>query len=327
MAHRLAKKKATLCCPPTFGAVMNHHTHASGHHHAHHGASTLPDCWTFFDGKWREGNTPVAGPMTHALWCGSSVFDGGRIYDGIAPDLLAHCARVNRSAKALNLAPMMDAEEIMALALEGAKNFSSDQALYVRPMYYAEGGGFMGVPPDASTTRFIMVLFHAAMPEADAGMSVCVSSFRRPTLETMPTNAKAGCLYPNNGRAILEAQQRGFQNALVLDMLGNVAELATSNIFIAKDGVVRTPAPNDTFLNGITRQRIIALLRDDGVAVEEVKLTVEDFHEADEIFSTGNYSKVMPITRFEDRELQPGPAAGKARALYTAFAHDGSHAL
>lgn len=303
---------------------MNHHTHASHHHH---GASQLPDCWTFFDGRWQEGNTPVAGPMTHAFWCGSTVFDGGRIYDGIAPDLLAHCQRVNRSAEALNLAPTMEAEEIMALALEGAKNFSADQALYVRPMYYAEGGGFMGVPPNAETTRFIMTLFHADMPDPAAGMSIGVSSFRRPTLETMPTNAKAGCLYPNNGRAILEAQQRGFQNALVLDMLGNVAELATSNVFLVKDGVVRTPAPNDTFLNGITRQRIIGLLQDDGITVEEVKLTVSDFHQADEIFSTGNYSKVMPITHFEGRDIAPGPLAAKARALYTAFANDGSHAL
>jgi branched-chain amino acid aminotransferase len=215
----------------------------------------------------------------------------------------------------------------MALALEGAKNFSADQALYVRPMYYADGGGFMGVPPDASHDA----LHHGAVPRRDAG-SGCRHVGLRVELPSSDARNHAdqrqgGLSLPDNGRAILEAQQRGFQNALVLDMLGNVAELATSNIFIAKDGVVRTPAPNDTFLNGITRQRIIALLRDDGVAVEEVKLTVQDFHEADEIFSTGNYSKVMPITRFEDRELQPGPAAGKARALYTAFAHDGSHAL
>ena len=306
---------------------MNHHSSAENHGHGHANMPGLPDCWTFFDGRWQQGNTPVAGPMTHAFWCGSSVFDGGRIYDGIAPDLLAHCQRVNRSAEAMNLAPTLEAEEILALALEGAKNFSQDQALYVRPMYYSDGGGFMGVPPDADTTRFIMTLFHVDMPDPEAGMSIGLSSFRRPTLETMPTNAKAGCLYPNNGRAILEAQKRGFQNALVLDMLGNVAELATSNVFLAKDGVVRTPAPNDTFLNGITRQRVIGLLRDDGVTVEETMLTVEDFHKADEIFSTGNYSKVMPITHFEGRDVPVGPLATRARALYTAFANDGSHAV
>jgi branched-chain amino acid aminotransferase len=304
---------------------MNHQAHSSAQ--GAPAAKALPDCWTFFEGRWQEGNTPVAGPMTHALWCGSSVFDGARIYDGIAPDMLAHCTRVNHSAKALGLQPTMEPEEIMALALAGAKNFSADQALYVRPMYFAEAGGYLGVPPDSASTKFVMTLFHAPMPEVAKGVSLGLSSFRRPTLETMPTNAKAGCLYPNNGRAILEVQKRGFENALVLDMLGNVAETATSNVFMVKDGVVMTPAPNDTFLNGITRQRVIALLRADGIEVQEVKLTVQDFMNADEVFSSGNYSKVMPITRFEDRALELGPLTMKARDLYIAFANDGSHAI
>ena len=121
------------------------------------------------------------------------------------------------------------------------------------------------------------------------GFSICVSPYRRPTVETMPTDAKAGCLYPNNGRAIMEARARGFDNALVRDMLGNVAETGTSNIFMVKDGVVKTPAPNRSFLNGITRQRVIGLLREAAVEVQETVLTVEDFLDADEIFSSGNY--------------------------------------
>lgn len=280
--------------------------------------------WTFFDGEWHEGNKPIAGPMTHAMWCGSSVFDGGRIFDGVAPDLRAHCERVNASAAALNLKPTMTAEEILGLSLEGARKFAADQALYVRPMYFAESGGFMSVPPDPDSTRFVLTLFHVDMPPATRTMRVGVSRFRRPTLETMPTNAKAGCLYPNNGRAILDVNAKGYDNAMVLDMLGNVAELATSNIFMAKDGVVRTPAPNGTFLNGITRQRVIGLLRDEGVAVEETTLTVGDFLDADEIFTTGNYSKVVHVTHFEGRDYAPGPLAQKARDAYMAFAHDPS---
>jgi len=105
------------------------------------------------------------------------------------------------------------------------------------------------------------------------------------------------------------------------DMLGNIAELGTANIFMARDGVVFTPAPNGTFLNGITRQRMIKLLRDDGVAVVETTMSYADFQNADEIFSSGNYSKVSPVTRIDDRELQPGPFYRKARELYWAFAH------
>lgn len=305
---------------------MNHHDQHHAQAHSHGDGAILPACWTYFDGQWQEGNTPILGPMSHAMWCGSSIFDGGRIFEGVAPDLLPHCERANHSAKALNLAPTMAAEEIHALALAGAKKFAPDQALYVRPMYFAQAGGFMSVPPDPASTQFCMVLFHVDMPPMNGEMRIGVSSFRRPTLETMPTNAKAGCLYPNNGRAILEAQKNGYTNALVLDMLGNVAELATANVFMVRDGVAQTPAPNGTFLNGITRQRVIGLLRGAGVEVEERTLTVRDFHKADEMFTTGNYSKVAPITHFEGRDLEVGPVTLKARKLYWEFAHSGEHA-
>ena len=100
----------------------------------------------------------------------------------------------------------------------------------------------------------------------------------------MPIEAKAGCLYPNNARALLEARSRGFDNCLLSDMLGNVAELATANVFMAKDGVVMTPMANGSFLNGVTRQRVLQLLRYDGKDVREATLSFSDFDEADEIF-------------------------------------------
>ena len=145
--------------------------------------------------------------------------------------------------------------------------------------------------------------------------------FRRPSQETMPVDAKAGCLYPNNARALFEAQARGWDNAVVCDMLGNVAELTTANLFMAKDGVVYTPAANGTFLAGITRQRVIGLLRANGVAVVETTLKYGDFLAADEIFSSGNYSKVVPITKIEERTLEFGPIYKKARECYWKFAH------
>ena len=107
------------------------------------------------------------------------------------------------------------------------------------------------------------------------------------------------------------------------DMLGNVAELGTANIFMAKDGVVFTPAANGTFLSGITRARVIALLREAGVTVVEAVLRYSDFQSADEIFSTGNFTKVSPVTRIDDRDLQPGPFYRRARELYWEFAHAG----
>ena len=100
-----------------------------------------------------------------------------------------------------------------------------------------------------------------------------------------------------------------------------MAELATANVFIAKDGVVYTPIANGTFLNGITRQRVIGLLRAAGVEVREAVLRYPDFEQADEIWSCGNYAKVAPVTRIDARALAPGPLYRKARELYWQFAH------
>jgi branched-chain amino acid aminotransferase len=281
--------------------------------------------WTFVDGDWHEGNVAVVGPRSHIMWLGSSVFDGARWFEGVAPDLDLHCQRVNVSAIALGLKPTKTPEEIVSLTWEGLKKFDGKTAVYIRPMYWAEHGGYMGVPADPESTRFCLCLYEAPMLEP-TGFSISVSPFRRPTIETMPTNAKAGCLYPNNGRAILEAKMRGFDNALVLDMLGNVAETGSSNIFMVKDGHVQTPAPNGTFLSGITRSRTLTLLAEAGYKVSERTLSVRDFMEADEIFSTGNHSKVVPVVRIENRDLQPGPVAKKARELYWEWAHSGPSA-
>lgn len=276
--------------------------------------------WTWFDGEWHEGNPPIMGPRSHATWQGSSVFDGARYFDGLAPDLDLHAARVNRSALALGLKPTQSAEEIISKAREGIKKFSGETALYIKPMYWAEADGVSTIIADEESTQFCLCLFEAPMGLPEGGLSVTLGAFRRPSIETAPTDAKAGCLYPNNARTLRAAKAAGFDNALVLDMLGNVAETATSNIFLAKDGIVKTPVPNGTFLNGITRQRVIGLLRQGGVTVEEVSLRYSDFEQADEIFSSGNYSKVVPVGRIDGRQLQPGPFYRKARELYMDFA-------
>ena len=187
----------------------------------------------------------------------------------------------------------------------------------LRKVPFGAGGGVLF---DAETTNWCMCIYVAPMPKP-TGTAITLSPFRRPTAESAPVHAKAACLYPNNSRALAEAASRGFQNALMLDMLGNVAEFGNSNVFMAKDGVVFTPVPNGTFLNGITRQRVITLLRGDGVTVVEKTLRYADFLAADEIFSTGNFAKVAPVIRIDARELKPGPLYSIARKLYWDFAH------
>jgi branched-chain amino acid aminotransferase len=279
---------------------------------------------TFFESEWHDGNIPIMGPRTHAAWLCSVVFDGARAFEGVTPDLDLHCARVNDSARKLFLKPTVSTETWIGLAKEGIKKFNGATALYIRPMYWAEQEGPWVQAHVPESTRWCLSIYEAPM-RPPRGFSTTVSPYRRPTLESMPVDAKAGCLYPNNARALFEAQSRGFDNAIVCDMLGNVAELATSNIFMAKDGVVFTPAPNGTFLAGITRSRVMGLLRESGVTVIEKTLTYHDFETADEIFSSGNYSKVVPLTRIGDRLLEFGPLYKRARELYWEFAH--SHAV
>ncbi|WP_176085638.1 branched-chain amino acid aminotransferase [Martelella sp. HB161492] len=275
--------------------------------------------WTYWRGEWRKGDVRILGAASHATWLGSLVFDGARLFNGVTPDLDRHSARINASAEALGLIPTLSASDIEALTREGLKKFAPGTDVYIRPMYWAEESDVGTVPPLASSTDFALCLEEMPMVEP-TGFSITTTSFMRPTLSVMPVNAKAACLYANNARMMREAKARGFQNALVTDFAGNVAELATSNVFMVKGGDVFTPVANGTFLNGITRQRVAGLLSDAGIAVHEISLTVDDFRQADEIFSTGNISKVVPVSGFDDRRFEYGPISKKARQLYMDWA-------
>jgi branched-chain amino acid aminotransferase len=281
----------------------------------------LSRTWTFFENEWREGNTPIMGSRTQAAYLASMVFDGGRAFEGVTPDLDLHFARVNRSAEKMLLKPMTSLDTWLGLAAEGLKRFDSDAELYIRPMYWAEGSIGGGVRFDPDTTRWCLCIYEAPLP-APKGIAITLSPYRRPTAETAPVEAKAGGLYANCSRAMIEANRLGFDNCLMRDMLGHIAELANANIFMVKNGIAHTPAVNGVFLDGITRRRVIGLLRGAGVSVVETALTYADFLEADEIFSTGNFTKVSPVTRIDDRTLPIGPIYCKAREAYWRFAHE-----
>lgn len=276
--------------------------------------------WTYFEGNWRQGNTPIMGPRTHAAWLSSMVFDGARAFDGVTPDLDLHFARVNRSAGNFSLIPKLSVESWMDLAEEGLKRFDPNAELYIRPMYWAENGPPGGIRHDPETTRLCLCIYEAPIPQP-SGMAITLSPFRKPTPDCAPVDSKAGCLYPINTRALMEARGRGFDNCLLRDAVGNIAELGTANIFLVKDGVVFTPIANGTFLNGITRQRVVALLRSAGRQVIENCLIYSDFERADEIFSTSNFSKVSPVTSIDNRSLPVGPVYRLARELYWDYAH------
>ncbi|MEM7075182.1 MAG: branched-chain amino acid aminotransferase [Pseudomonadota bacterium] len=276
---------------------------------------------TYFGGTWHEGDIAVMKAGDHGMWLGSSVFDGARYAHGVTPDLDRHCARVNASAKALMVTPTIGVQEMVEIVHAGLTAYSREAAVYIRPMYWAiEGGNLAIVPKENGETGFAICL--EEIPMADPGHTATLTRtrFRRPVLENAVVNAKAGCLYPNNARMLAEAVSKGFSNAIVADSHGNVAETATANIFAVRDGEVFTPMPNGTFLAGITRARHIENLRADGIVVHEAIMSFEDFHDADEVFMSGNMMKVTPVTAFDDTNYQIGPVTKRVRDMYWEWA-------
>jgi branched-chain amino acid aminotransferase len=282
---------------------------------------------TYFEGQWHDGDAAIIRAADHGAWLGSSVFDGARYFEGVAPDLEAHCARVNRSAEALMITPTMETSAMVEAAREGLAMYAPDATVYIRPMYWALDGGDLGVDPKPGATGFCLCLEEIPMAPANKATTLTTTQFRRPVMEDAVVNAKAGCLYPNNARMLIEARNKGYGNALVADALGNVAETATANIFMVRDGEVFTPVPNGTFLAGITRARHMKNLRDNGVTVHEQVLSFDDFRAADEVFMSGNMMKVTPVTEFDGTHYQHGPLTKQVREMYWDWALSGGAAL
>ena len=271
---------------------------------------------TYFNGGWSEGNTPLFGAMDHSVWLGSSVFDGARSIRGHMPDLRLHLQRVITSSERLGLVCPLSVDEMEKLVREGVAKFPPDAELYVRPLVFGTDGLLIPVPEKSA---FALTLFDAPMP-AFTGFSACLSQLRRPDPTMAPTDAKASSLYANTSKALREARDRGYDNAVVCDSAGNVAEFASANLFlVTPDGTVVTPVANGTFLSGITRARVIALLAKEGIKVEERTVRPEELDTAVEIFNTGNYGKVTPCVRYEGRTLPIGPIATLARERYMAY--------
>ncbi|QBX99613.1 branched-chain amino acid aminotransferase [Rhodophyticola sp. CCM32] len=276
---------------------------------------------TYFDGAWHDGDVSIMRAADHGAWLGTTVFDGARHVDGMAPDLMAHCARVNRSAAALMLKPTHSTQEIFDIAWEGLKRYPKGTPIYIRPMYWGINGGHMGIVPKDDATGFAICLEEIPMAKPEATSRLTTTQFHRPVLSDNVTNAKAGCLYPNNARMLAEANTKGYDNVLVADAMGNVAETATANIFMIRDGVVFTPIANGTFLSGITRARHISNLWADGYEIREEVLSFQQFREADEVFMSGNLNKVTPVTEFDGTDYQVGPVTRKALELYWDWAN------
>ncbi len=253
---------------------------------------------------WREAKVHV---LTHALHYASSVFEGERAYGGRIFKGHEHSLRLLGSAAAMDIPSPYTAEEIDA-AKEAALKASGLADAYVRAFMWRGSGPDMGVSAARNPTRMAVAVWGWGAYYGDAkmkGAKLDISKWKRPSPETIPCQAKAAGLYMICTMSKHAAEAKGCSDALMMDYRGYVAEATGANVFFVKEGVVHTPLP-DCFLNGLTRQTVIELLKARGVEVVERHIMPEEMESFEQCWLTGTAAEVTPVGQIGDYTFEVG---------------------
>jgi branched-chain amino acid aminotransferase len=261
----------------------------------------------WYDGKlvpWGDANVHV---LTHGLHYGSCVFEGERAYGGTIFKSTAHSERLKRSGNILDFEiPWSVAEIDAAKQLVLEKNGQTDA--YVRPVAW-RGSEMMGVSAQNNTIHLAIACWswpsYFDPAERLKGIRLALADYRRPDPRTAPALAKAAGLYMICTISKHEAEAAGYQDALMLDWRGQIAEATGANIFLAIDGALHTPTP-DCFLDGITRRTVIDLAKARGITVVERAIMPEELAKAQEVFLTGTAAEITPVGEIGDYRFTPG---------------------
>jgi len=267
------------------------------------------DGFIWLNGKfveWRDANIHV---LNHGLHYASCVFEGLRIYDGRIFKLDQHIERLFNSAKILDLDIPYDYDEVVDLTKEIIlkQNVSNG---YVRPVVW-RGSEMMAISAKKGSTNLAIAAWewpsYFSPDKLLKGIKLNVSKWLRPSPESAPTDSKAAGLYMICSLSKHEAEKLGFDDALMLDYRGYVAEATGANIFFVKENELFTPIP-DCFLNGITRQTVIEIAQENKIKVHEKHFELDFLKTCDEVFLTGTAVEITPVSRindfnFEDRKL------------------------
>jgi branched-chain amino acid aminotransferase len=274
------------------------------------------DGWIWMDGAfvpWREAKVHI---LTHALHYASSVFEGERAYGGKIFKSREHSERLHYSAGALGFEIPWSVAEIDRVKLEVmAKNGLSDA--YVRPVAW-RGSEQMGVSAQNNTIHLAIAAWDWGAYYGDAkmkGAKLDVAQWKRPSPETIPCFAKAAGLYMICTLSKHAAEAKGCSDALMMDYRGYVAEATGANVFFVKNGEIHTPKP-DCFLNGLTRQTVIGLLKEKGVAVHERHIEPAEMEGFEQAFLTGTAAEVTPVAEIGPYRFEVGQLA---RDMVTAY--------
>ncbi len=266
--------------------------------------------------KWADAKVHV---INHALHYASSVFEGNRAYNGKIFKLEEHTDRLFNSAEILDMEIPFTKEEINqacidTLAKQGLKN------AYMRPLVW-RGSEQMGI--NAQNTKINVAIAawdwpsYFSIEEKLKGITLTAAPYQRPAPETAPFRAKAAGLYMICTLSKHHAEAKGFNDALMLDYKGNVAESTGSNIFFVKDGELHTPDPY-CFLNGITRQTVVELAQRAGIKVNVRTITPSELSSFDECFLTGTAMEVTPVSKIDENNYTPGKISKQLLEAYIA---------
>ena len=281
--------------------------------------------YIWVDGKmvpWDEAQVHV---LTHALHYGSAIFEGIRAYacaDGTSAifRLEDHCKRMLNSAKILRMNLTLTAEELVKACVETLEINKLAQG-YVRPLSFV-GYGEMGVYPGSNPVQTIVAVWpwgaYLGAEALEKGIRVKTSTFARSHVNTTMSKAKAAGNYINSILAKVEAKDEGYDEAVMLDTNGYVSEATGENIFIVRDGIIKT-TPWTSILGGITRDSVMRLAQDLGYTVEEQSFTRDEMYIADEAFFTGTAAEVTPIREMDHRQLGAGHAGPVTKHLQTEY--------
>ncbi|MBO9395457.1 branched-chain amino acid aminotransferase [Shimia sp. R9_2] len=253
---------------------------------------------------WREAKVHV---LSHALHYASSVFEGERAYNGKIFKSREHNERLFKSAEALDMPMPLSLEELEAAKQETLRK-SGLQDAYVRVVVWRGSGDDMGVASAANPVRVAIAVWPWGAYYGDAkmqGAKLDIAEWKRPSPETIPVHAKAAGLYMICTISKHKAEAKGCSDALFMDYRGYVAEATGANIFFVKDGEVHTPTP-DCFLNGITRQTVIGMLKDKGINVIERHIMPEELADFEQCWLTGTAAEVTPVGQIGDYTFEVG---------------------
>jgi branched-chain amino acid aminotransferase len=287
------------------------------------GAYDNRDGYIWMDGKmvdWRDANVHI---LTHAMHYASSVFEGERAYNGKIFKSREHSERLKRSAQMIDFEVPYTVDEIEAAKVE-VLAASGLQDAYVRAIAWRGAGEDMGVASARNPVHLAIAAWEWGAYYGDAkmkGAKLDISKWKRPSPETIPSHAKAAGLYMICTMSKHAAEAKGCSDAMMFDYRGYVAEATGANIFFVKDGEVHTPDP-DCFLNGITRQTVISMLRDRQVTVHERHIMPEELEGFEQCWLTGTAAEVTPVGQIGDYNFEVGALARDIAQSYEKLVRD-----